>query len=181
MKTKRLTLLVLGAALLLGANTAQAAVSDTFQITVTCNFLSINLRIYDDSGDYTTWAMGQKAENTPTTMTQAEGIMVDNTSNISTDLSAWVSTPAAAWTNQAAAGADQYKLEMKTFAATQPSPDLASGTFTITSTSNPGNDIMTGLASTTDRWAYAKFTTPTSTTSGAQQTITVTVLAAVAS
>ena len=174
-------LLILGMVSWLWVTTAYAATTDTFQITVTCNFLSINLRVYDDSGDYTTWAVGQKAENTATTMTEAQGILVDNTSNASTDLSAWVSTQAAAWTNAASAGADQYKLEMKCFAATQTTPDLSTGTTVITSTGTPGEDIKTGLAATTDQFAYCKFTTPTSTTSGAQQTITVTILSATAS
>jgi len=180
MKKLLCILLILGMVSWLWVNTAQAATTDTFQITVTCNFLAINLRNTGDSADYTTWAMGQKAENTPTTMTQSEGIKVVNTSNVSTDLSAWVSVPAAAWTNAAAAGANQYKLEMKCFAATQGSPDLSSGTTVITSTSTPGEDIKAGLAATTDQWAYGKFTTPTSTTSGAEQTITVTILVATA-
>jgi hypothetical protein len=181
MKKLLCTLIILGMVFWLGVSTAQAALTDTFQITVTCNFISINLRNYNDTGDYTTWAVGLQAENTPTTMTQTEGIMVDNTANIATDLSAWVSTQAADWDNAASAGTDEYKLEMKCFASSQPSPDLSSGTFTITSTATPGNDIKTGLAATTDQWAYAKFTTPTSTTSGAQQTITVTILTATAS
>jgi len=174
-------LLILGMVSWLWVNTAQAGTTDTFQITVTCNFLSINLRNTGDTADYTTWAIGQKAESTATTMIQADGIKVINTSNAATDLSAWVSTQAAAWTNQSAAGADQYKLEMKCFAATQASPDLSTGAFTITTTSTPGDDIKTSLAATTDQWAYVKFTTPTSTTSGSEQTITVTILAATAS
>jgi len=180
MKKLLCILLILGMVSWLWVNTAQAATTDTFQITVTCNFLAINLRNYIDSGDYTTWAIGQKAENTAIVMTEIEGILVDNTSNVSTDLSVWVSTPAAAWTNAASAGADQYKLEMKCFASSQSNPDLSSGTFTITSTANPGNDIKTSLAATTDQWAYGKFTTPTSTSSGSQQTITVTILSATA-
>ncbi len=173
-------LLILGMVSWLGVNTAQAATTDTFQITVTCNFLSINLRNTGDTADYATWAIGQKAENTPTTMPQADGIKVVNTSNAATDLSAWVSTPAANWTNAASAGADQYKLEMKCFDATQVTPDLSTGTFTITSTATRGNDIKTALAATTNQWAYGKFTTPSSTTSGAAQTITVTILSATA-
>ena len=160
---------------------AGAATSDTFQITVTCNFIAINLRIYDDSGDYTTWAIGQTAVSTPTTMGQTDGIMVDNTANVATDLSAWVSTQAANWTNAAAAGSDQYKLEMKCFASSQVTPDLSTGTFVITTTATPGTDIKTGLVALTDQWAYGKFTTPTATTSGDEQTITVTILSATAS
>jgi hypothetical protein len=181
MKKLLCTLLILGIVSLLGINTAQAATTDTFQITITCNFISINLRNTGDTADYTTWAVGQKAENTATTMIQADGIKVVNTANAATDLSAWVSTQAANWTNQSAAGTDQYKLEMKCFDATQATPDLSTGTATITSTSTPGEDIKAGLAATTNQWAYVKFTTPTSTTSGSQQTITVTILAATAS
>jgi len=180
MKKLLCTLIILGMVFWLGVSTAQAAVSDTFQITVTCNFISINLRNNGDTLDYTTWAIGQKAENTATTMTQAEGIKVVNTANVATDLSAWVSGQAADWTNAASAGTDQYKLEMKCFDVTQVSPDLSIGTFTITSTANPGNDIKAGLAATTNQFAYAKFTTPDPTTSGAQQTITVTILSATA-
>lgn len=160
---------------------ARAATTDTFQITVTCNFLSINLRTYDDATDYTTWAIGQTAENTPTTMAQTDGIQVVNTANVATDLSAWVSTQATDWTNAAAAGVDEYKLEMKCFDASEATPDLSTGTFTITSTTTPGNDIKTGLTATTDQWAYGKFTTPTETTSPDEQTITITILSATAS
>ncbi|MFH0763237.1 MAG: hypothetical protein V1925_05050, partial [Candidatus Omnitrophota bacterium] len=121
---------------------------------------------------------GQKAENTATTMAQAQGILVVNTANAATDLSAWVSTQATDWTNAAAAGANQYKLEMKCFDATQPTPDLSTLTTVITSAATPGEDIKAGLAATTNQWAYCKFTTPTSTTSGSEQTITVTILSA---
>ncbi len=181
MKKLLCILLILGMVSWLGVNTAQAAATDTFQITVTCNFISINLRNTGDTVDYTTWGVGQNAVNTPETMIQADGIKVVNTANVATDLSAWVSTPATAWTNGAAAGADVYKLEMKCFDATQATPDLSTGTFTILTTATPGDDIKTALTANTNQWAYCKLTTPTSTTSGAEQTITVTILSATAS
>jgi hypothetical protein len=53
------------------AGNAVAATNDTFTITVTCNFIGINLRAYDDGGDYTTWAIGQQATSASVTMTQA--------------------------------------------------------------------------------------------------------------
>jgi len=180
MKKLFLLLLVAFATLGMGMPLAQAGDSDTFSITITCNYIDIVLQAYDGLSDYTTWAIGTQVENTPTTMTEAQGIKVLNNANMATDLSAWVSTQAAAWTNAAAAGANQYKLEMKCFAGTQATPDLSSATFTITSTATPGNDIKTNLAGNTPQWAYCKFTTPTSTTSGSQQTITVTVLSQVA-
>jgi len=153
-----------------------AATSDTFQITVTCDFIGIVLRTYDDGDDYATWAIGQLSAGASDTMTEAEGIMVDNTANITTDLSAWVSTQAAAWANGAAANTDVYKLEVKAFDATQATPDLSSDTTAITSTSSAGDVFKSSLSATTDQWVYGKFTLPTSTSSGSQQTITVTIL-----
>jgi hypothetical protein len=164
----------------LGAGSAVAATSDTFQITVTCNFISINLRDNGDTTDYTTWAIGQQATSAAVTMAQADGILVDNTSNVATNLSAWISTPATNWAAASSAGADEYKLELKSFDATEATPDLSSGTTTITATSSTGDVFKSSLDATTDQWVYGKFTVPTSTTSGAQQTITVTILASAA-
>jgi len=154
---------------------ALADTTDTFAITITCSFLSLNLRNYDDSGDYGTWAIGSKNTNVAATMVSTEGIMVVNTANVISKLSAWVSTQAANWTNGGSAGADVYVLELKPFDSSQATPDLSSGTATIETTSDPGNDFKTGLAAITNQWVYAKFTTPTSTSTGAQQTITTTI------
>ncbi len=170
--------LIVGILSLQLAEYASAATSDTFQITVTCKFVSIILKDNAGTSDYTTWALGSKALNTASTMTQAEGIKVVNTSNATTDISAWVSTQAASWTNASAAGSDQYKLEMKSFDASQATPDLSTGTTIITGTATPGQTFKSSLAATTDQWAYCKFTTPTvDGSSGTGQTITITVLA----
>jgi len=168
-------LLILGMVSWLWVNTAQAATTDTFQITVTCNFLAIVLKDYTGTTDYTTWAIGQQAENTPTTMTQTEGIMVDNTSNVATDLSAWVSEQATNWTNGASAAENVYKLEMQCFSSSQTNPNLDTPVTITATTEGSANEIKDNLSATTDQWSYAKFTTPTSTASGSQQTITVTI------
>jgi hypothetical protein len=159
------------------ADSAVAASSDTFTITVTCRFLDIVLKTYDGGTDYTTWAIGAKNEGTATTMTEAQGIKLVNTSNVATNITAYVSGQAGSWTNAAAAGPNQYLLELKAYDATEATPDLGSGTTAVTSTAGPGESVKASLAATTDQWVYCKFTTPASTTSGAQQSITVTILA----
>lgn len=179
MKKLLCKLLILGMVFWLGVGSAQAVTTDNFSITVTCSYLSINLRNYTDTADYSTWAIGTVAENTPSTMTEAQGILLDNNANASTNISAYVSSQGADWTVDSAAGADKYKLELKSFDATQGSPDLSSGT-TVLNASNPGPTIKSGLAASTNQFIYCKFTTPTSTTSGNQQTITVTVVSATA-
>jgi hypothetical protein len=157
-----------------------AATSDTFTITVTCNFMGINLRTYNDGGDYTTWAIGQQNTSASVTMIENQGIMVANTSNIATDVSAWVTTTGA-WTAAGSAGPDQYKLELKAYDATETSPDLGTGSTTITATASTGDEFKTGLAAGISQWVYCKFTVPASTTVGTQQTLTVTLLVSAAS
>jgi hypothetical protein len=159
---------------------ATAATSDTFTITVTVNFIGINLRTYDDGGDYTTWALGQVNTSAAATMTEAQGVRITNTANVATDLSAWVTTTGP-WTAAGSAGPDQYKLELKAYDATEATPDLSSGSTTITATSSTGDEFKTGLAANTNQWVYGKFTAPASTTVGTQQTVTVTILASTAS
>jgi hypothetical protein len=159
---------------------AVAATSDTFTITVTCNFIGINLRAYDDGGDYTTWAIGQQNTSASVTMTEAQGIRITNTANVATDLSAWVTTTGP-WTPAASVDTDKYKLEVKAYDATETTPDLGTGATVITATSSTGDEFKTGLAANTNQWVYGKFTVPSGTSVGTQQTITVTILASAAS
>jgi hypothetical protein len=174
----KLVLLLLCCAM---AGNAVAATSDTFTITVTCDFIGIDLQVYNSTDPYGTWALGQLAVGaSAVTMTEAQGIKLVNTANVSTDISAYVSSQAASWTNAAAAGANQYKLELKAFGTTQGTPDLSSATVPIV-TADPGDDVKTGLAGSTNQFIYGKFTVPTSTTSPAQQTIVVTLLSTPAS
>jgi hypothetical protein len=159
------------------AGNAVAATTDTFTITVTCNFIGINLRNNADAADYTTWALGQLATGASAVdMTQGQGIKLVNTANVQTDITAYVSSQAANWTNDTAAGADKYLLALKAFDDTQATPDLA-GAVAITGTSAPGQSVKAALAANTNQFVYAQFTVPTSTTSGAQQTIVVTIVA----
>lgn len=157
------------------AFTAQAATTDTFTITITINFIDINLRVYDDSGDYASWGIGQVVVSSANSMIEAAGIMIDNTSNVAVDIESWVGD-SGSWTLAGAIGADTYTLAAKTFAAPQTAPDMT-GEVAITQTASPGADITTGLAATTDQWIYYTLTAPSSVTSGLQNTITVTIAA----
>ncbi|MEW6095092.1 MAG: hypothetical protein AB1567_01005 [bacterium] len=176
-------LAIFGMVFIGGFKMAEAATTDTFQITITINFIDMNLEDYLNA-DYGTWAIGQVAPSSVNTMAAngggagEEGILVDNNSNVSVDIECYVGD-SGSWTLGAAIGADTYTLEAKDFAAWEvgPSPDFSSGVTQITATASPGNDIQTGLAANTDTYLYYRLTAPSSVSSGAQNTITVTVAA----
>ncbi len=153
--------------------TAQAALTDTFTITITVNYIGINLRDNGDTTDYTTWAIGQVATSTASTMTQAQGIKLVNTSNTTLFIRSYA-TNTLSWTLAAAIGADTYKLEAKSFDASQASPDMT-GAVDITATASQGNVIKSSLAAGTNQWIYYRLTAPSSVTSPNANAITVTV------
>ncbi|MEW5766709.1 MAG: hypothetical protein AB1797_03655 [bacterium] len=173
-------LLILGTVFICGLKRAEAATTDTFQITITVNYISINL-LNQAGADYGTWAIGQVATSTASTMDSNnggvgdEGIQVDNTSNVAIDIESYVSNTDG-WTLGAAIGADQFTLAAKAFTAWQagPTPNMT-GAVSITQTAGPGADITTNLAANTDTYLYYTLTAPSSVTSGAQKTLTVTV------
>lgn len=177
-------LLILGTVFICGLKTAEAATTDTFQITITVKYISINL-LNQAGADYGTWAIGMVAASTPSTMDSNaggsgdEGILVDNTSNVAIDIKSYVNDPAG-WTLGAAIGADQFTLEAKAFTAWQtgPTPNMTEAV-QITQIASPGADITTNLAANTDTYLYYRLTAPSSVTSGAQKTLTVTVDATV--
>jgi hypothetical protein len=187
MKKCALALLILGLAFafLGGAPKAFADVlTDTFQITVTVNFIAIDLKDYSGAA-YTTWALGQVATGSTTTMTgdsggsSEEGIHVDNTSNVAVDLASYA-TNTQSWTLAGSAGTDQCVLEAKGFAAFQADPPNMTSAVVITSTSSPGEDVDTSISSGTDRYWYYRFTAPSEVTGGGSNTFTVTVEASAA-
>ncbi|OGF45288.1 MAG: hypothetical protein A2231_11195 [Candidatus Firestonebacteria bacterium RIFOXYA2_FULL_40_8] len=176
---KRILSAFLAAGLVMGGLTvkAEAATNDTFGISVSIqNTLSISLK--DTAGaDYTTWAITPAvALNTPTTMSSSNGIKVVTLTSFPVDLNAaaGTSTGGGAWIAGAVAGSGVYKLELKAFATPQATPDLTVGSTTILGTPVSYDLIVSG-----DRWVYAKLTTPTATTTGQTQTISVTITATV--
>ena len=175
MKKFLVCLFVLGLTLAGFAGIAQAADTDTFNITVTCHFLSITLKTYDGSADYTSWDVGSKGTNTLAAMTPAQGIMVSNECNVATNLSAYVSGGTTTWSPGMSAGTNIYKLELEDFDTAQDPITFTGNIVTITETSADGDDIKTNLTDNDDEWVYGRFTTPTDDESdGAAQQITVT-------
>ncbi len=153
--------------------TAQAALTDTFTITITVNYIGINLRNNGDTADYTTWAIGQVATSAASTMTQAQGIKLVNTSNVALNVASFAANTLS-WSLAAAIGADTYKLEAKSFDASQASPDMT-GAANILTTSSPGTNFKSNLAVSTNQWVYYRLTAPSSVTSPTANTITVTI------
>ena len=159
------------------AGTAQAGTSDTFDITITVNYLEMSLK--DRAGlDYSAWAIGQVSTSSANVMASNagaegdEGIMVDNGSNVAVDVECYVSNTGGTWVLGGAIGDDQFKVEAKSFDAWQAgtAPDMTDAV-TITQTGSPGNDLAASVPVNTDKYLYYRFTAPVTTTSGAEQTI----------
>lgn len=159
---------------------AHAATSDTFNITITVAYISIELK--DRAGnDYTTWAIGTVNQGAVSTMDANggdpgdKGILVSNESNVAIDLACWA-TNTLNWTLGSTPGENQCVLRARGFDNWQsgPYPNM-DGATTITATSSPGNTVDSNITNGDDRYWYYDLTAPTSVTSGAQNTFTVTI------
>lgn len=161
---------------------AEAATSDTFNITITVNYFEMQIVQYDQAWDgtaYTAWAIGNVATSSSTTMTEAQGVkVVLGTTSQTIDIQTHVSNEGSSWTVGASSAADVYAILAKGYAATQGTPSATGGTQLTTS----AQDVVggTSIASAASTWIYYQFDTPTSVSTGAQQTIEIT-LAIVAS
>ncbi len=161
------------------------AVEDSFTITVTVEYIGINLRTADDGADYVNWPLGTVAAgavNTMTTGSAGNHVLVKNGSNVALDFSAYSTTvapascgygTATAWTAGTAAGADIYLLEGgKGTVSAEP------GTYTtFPDMVTPGTVYAAAEPAGTDHHFYARFTTPTSVSDGCEHTITVFIVA----
>lgn len=128
-----------------------------------------------NSAPYTTWTISPAVTlNTATTMTSAQGVKAVIQVKPKADFSAVV-TSTGPWTAGLVQGLNVYKLELKAFSFQQGTPDLTNGAKIILGTATLfDTNVKAG-----DTWIYAKFTTPTATTSGKLQTITVTITVSV--
>ena len=161
------------------------AVENSFTITVTVEYLQVELRTADDAADYTTWALGTVSAGETNTMTTGSGgdhVLVKNGSNVSVDFSAYSTTAApascgygspTAWTAGTSAGVDTYLLEGgKGDLSTLPS------SWTTFDDASPTGDVYaSGEPAETDHHFYARFTAPTSVSDGCEHTITVYIVA----
>jgi len=169
-----LLVVVLGGALLY--KTIWAADSDSFNITITVAYISIELKDHNDA-DYSTWAIGPVSGGAISTMdATTNGVKVSNESNVAIDLSSYASNTLG-WTLGSSSGSDQYVLRVATFGSWQSSgPDMSSA-ITILTTSDPGTTVESNVTAITHRYWYYELTAPTSVSSPNQNTITVTVKA----
>ncbi|MGB9613202.1 MAG: hypothetical protein ACPL4K_03385 [Candidatus Margulisiibacteriota bacterium] len=159
-----------------------AATSDTFTITITVAYISIELKDYAGN-DYDTWAIGTVGGGAISTMDAnnggpgEQGIKVSNESNVAIDLSSYA-TNTLSWTLESSPGENQYVLRAKGFDTWQASSEpTMSSAVTILSNSDPGTNVETNVSASTHRYWYYDLTAPTSVTSPSQNTITVTIKA----
>ncbi len=156
-----------------------AQTTDTFQITITVQYLAINL-LNQGATNYTTWAIGSSiAPSSANSMAGNsggvgdQGVQVDNTSNVQTKLQCRVSTEATNWTIGGSIGADTYKLEAEAFNAWQSSGFTWGTGHGIVVLTTSAQDIWGTMAASTDQYVYFRLTAPSSTSTPNQQTITV--------
>lgn len=164
------------AALLLALVGGLWAVEDNFTITVSVEYLEINLRTADDSGDYGVWDIGGPvAAGSQHTMTIGSGgdhVLVDNNCNTVMDFSAY-SSDATTWAPGLAAGDEVYLLEGgKGDVGAEP------GAYTtFDDASSPGDVYAAGEPAFTNHHFYARLTVPTIVADGNTHTITVAIVA----
>ncbi len=161
------------------------AAEDSFNITVTVEYLEIDLLTADGSNPYPGWDLGTVAAGQSDTMTTGSGgdhVLVDNNCNTSVDFSVYVTTSApgacgygtpTAWTPAPTAGADQFVLSV----GKGDLSSLPSSWTTVTATTSPGDVYAAGEPAGTDHHFYAAFTAPTSVSDGCQHSITVHIVA----
>jgi hypothetical protein len=157
-----------------GFNRAEAAETDTFNITITCQYIEITLKQTDESTSYDTWAIGTVATSSDNEMAAGDGIYVDRgTTSINIDLQGKVTTDATDWSIGGSAGADTYALKGE--------GTIGSGAVDFSSATaldaSEYKDIHDATDVSANHWLYFELLAPTSTTTGSEQTITVTIKA----
>ncbi|MBN2541940.1 hypothetical protein JXI42_03660 [bacterium] len=165
---------------------AAFSVEDNFHITVTVDFLEIELDSANCVDAYGTWKLGQHAAGYTDSMTTGGAgnhICVINGNNCTTDFSAYVSSANpgpcgygsnTAWTAGGSVGADTYKLDL---GHDDDGADYPGTWYNITSGSTPGNDFYTDVAAGTDFHLFARLSLPNPVSDGCQHDIQVTIVA----
>ena len=170
-------LLILGMAVTAVAipNIAEA-VDDTFDITVTISFLTITLRDSGDSEAYGTWALGAMSlEGTKTMVKTTDEIYVDVGESSAYTLSGKV-TSETDWAANATIGTDLYVLKLMGAAEAAAAPEVATSGTVMETSGGSAQAISGGTGALgVDIRLYAHFMAPDETTTGAEQTMTVTI------
>lgn len=181
---KKLTLMVVMIGLLMVGNVL-AQDDESFNITVTCQYIDISL--YQSSSTSTTfsqWDIDTVALSTADSMDTGDGnhVYIKNNCNITTDYSCYSEETSAptcshgsptAW-SPGGPGDNQYKLEVGHSAdpSTYPSSWTA-----IPSDTSPGDLYASGVSAADNKEFFAKFTTPSTISDGCEHSITVHIVA----
>lgn len=157
-----------------GLTTAWAAETGQFTITVTVNFLEVSLKDTTDTDAYITWAIPQMSTAASEPMANLSGVYVNlGTTNANVDINTWISSTAATtWVVADSPGADTYSLIAT---GTSVATDVTVWTGATSLDTSTHATIISGTSTSVSNFLYYKFYSPTSTTTGAQQTITITV------
>lgn len=148
-----------------------AGTSDTFNITVTGEYIWIDIL-------NASWTIGTVLCPSSTWTNETNSFIEANMSNcsVAVDLKLQITSDAADWTSAAGAadpGADVYRLNASDCDPATPSwvPDAMGGTQVIVASATT---IEASLAAGNDQLFDLRFDAPTTTSSGDEQTITVT-------
>ena len=179
-------LLILGMAVTAVAipNIAEAALTGDFTITVTISYLEISMKMSDGSGSYTAWALGGVTTSDTTTMetgtdgTAVQGIFIDVGESSAFKLSGQITNDSAAWTGGTSdtPAPNVYLLAMQGAATAVVPVDMTvagAATAIVLATDTEIANATGALG--VDIFLYGAFTTPETTTTGAEQSITVTI------
>jgi len=161
-----------------------AQVTRNFTITVSVQYIDIQLRTADSTAAYANWNIGSVAAastQTQTTTTAGTHVFVVNNSNAALNFSAYVANSTTDlgygtvmnWAAGAAAAANVYKLDLGKGSV----GSVPTAWQTITATAAPGNTYLTAEPAGTDHRLYARLGIPTSSSDGNQHNITVYVVA----
>ncbi|KJJ84760.1 secreted protein [Candidatus Omnitrophus magneticus] len=160
------------------ANIAEAGNTGAFNITITVDYISIDLYNADGSSAFSGWNAGQVATSTVKTMAGDEGIKVVNTSNKPVDITCYVNS-GASWALGGSPYIDQFSLKAKSFDTAQAGVVDMDSAVTITQIGGNGNVIADALPVDAARYIYYQFLAPTSTTNRNAQSIGITIEAVV--
>jgi hypothetical protein len=177
-RSLRICALAAVTALLTMSATAYAAGTADISVTVTIQNLSISL-------SSSTWALGTVVAASTTQMTEAQDITVTNDGNVDEDFTLKLTDPSA-WTAGATAGPDAYVLSgLFCGAADAPGSADFNGEDVMTTSTQTSTAAVFGYAGGSDDGVsvsassgvdlWLEFQAPTSSSSFAEQTITVTV------
>jgi hypothetical protein len=175
-------LIMVGLVLVLAmASVANAASTNTFNVSITVDYISVDLQNVSGTGVYAGWNIGQVEAARVRTMYGGEGIKVVNNSNVPVDVNTYVNS-GSGWNLGGSAYIDQFALKAVTFDTVQDteSPVSMTNAVQIVQQDGGGNTIKASLAVDAATYVYYQFEAPTTVNSRDAKTVGITVAAVLA-